>query len=598
MKHLKWLPALLVGASLMPFAHAADPAKVLRVAFAAPETGFDPGKVNDVYSIGVIENIFDPLLRYDYLARPLKLKPNTAAAMPEISADGKVYTIRIKPGIYFADDPVFKGKKRELTAADYAYSFKRYADPVVNSPVANMLTDWIAGLAEAGARASKTGKFDYDAPISGLQVLDRYTLRLTLVKPNYIFLYTLAAKQFGAVAREAIEAYHKDTLSHPVGTGPFMLKEWKQGSKIVLVANPSYRRPVFDGEPTADPEDQKIAHDLAGKRLPLVDRVEIRVIEEDQPRWLSFLNKQLDIVGVPKAAMKTALHVSDNDPFQTTLNPVLAKRGLRLSHVLNLDVTYAFFNMQDPVVGGYTKDKIALRRAIAMAYPLKQEVLPLIYGNQAIPMQGVVSTGMAGSSPNFQGQVKYDPATGNALLDQFGYKIGADGYRTLPSGKPLVIEQATQASASDKQFNQIWQKTFDDLHIRVKFKVAKWNENLKSAYAHKLQMWSLGGSAAMPDGDDSMIELWSQSIPSGSNLSAFSRPAFDRAFEASRMIPPGPEREAKFETMNRVVAAYQPYVLGVTRFTNSLSQGYVKGYKPHPISTVGGFWRFVDIAKH
>ncbi|MBM2886726.1 ABC transporter substrate-binding protein [Chromobacterium phragmitis] len=598
MKHLKWLPMLLVGASLMPFAHGADPAKVLRIALPAPETGFDPGKVNDVYSIGVVENIFDPLLRYDYLARPLKLKPNTTVGMPEVSADGKVYTIKIQPGIYFADDPVFKGKKRELTAADYAYSFKRYADPVVNSPVSNMLTDWVDGLADAGRRASKTGKFDYDAPISGIQVLDRYTLRLTLVKTNYIFLYTLAAKQFGAVAREVIEAYGKDTMSHPVGTGPFRLKEWKPGNKIVLVANPSYRRPVFDGEPTADPEDQKIAKDLAGKRLPLVDQVEIKVIEEDQPRWLSFLNKQLDITGVPKAAMKTALHVNNNDPFQTTLNPALAKRGIRLSHVLNLDITYAYFNMKDPVIGGYSKDKVALRRAIAMAYPLRQEVLPLLYGNQAVPMQGVVATGMAGFSPNFQGQVKYDPATANALLDQFGYKIGPDGYRTLPDGKPLVIEQATQASATDKQFNQIWQKTFDSLRIRVKFKVAKWNENLKSAYAYKLQMWSLGGSASMPDGDDSMIELWSKSIGSGGNLSAFSLPEFDHAFEASRKLPLGPEREAEFEKMNRVVAAYQPYVLGVTRFTNSLSHGYVLGFKPHPISTIGGFWRYVDIAKH
>ncbi|AVG17573.1 MULTISPECIES: ABC transporter substrate-binding protein [Chromobacteriaceae] len=595
MTHLKWLPMLMLGGSLALSAHAADPNKVLRISFPVPETGFDPGKVNDVYSIGVIENIFEPLLKYDYLARPLKMKPNTAAAMPEVSADGRVYTIRIQPGIYFADDPVFKGKKRELTAEDYAYSFKRFADPVVNSPVSNMMTDWVLGLAEAGKRASKTGKFDYASPIPGIQVLDRYTLRLTLTKTNFIFLYTLAAKQFGAVAREAIEAYSKDTMSHPVGTGPFMLSEWKQGSKIVLLANPGYRKVAFDGEPGSDPRDQEIAREMAGKTLPVVGRVEIRVIEEDQPRWLSFLNKQLDVVAVPKAAMKTALHVTDNDPFQTTLNPVLAKRGIKLSHVLNLDVTYAYFNMLDPVVGGYGKDKIALRRAIALAYPLKQEVVPLLYGNQAVPMQGAVSTGMAGSSPGFRGEVKYDPALGNALLDQFGYKIGPDGYRTLPNGKPLQITQATQASALDKQFNQIWQKTFDSLKIRVNFKVAKWNENLKSAYGHKLQMWSLGGSASMPDGDDTMVELWTDSIASGSNLSAFSRPKFDQLFEASRLLPNGPEREAKFEQMNRVVAAYQPYVLGVTRFTNSLSQGYVLGYKPHPIYTVGGFWRYVDV---
>ncbi|SUX55492.1 ABC transporter substrate-binding protein [Chromobacterium vaccinii] len=596
MTHLKWLPMLMLGGSLPLSAHAADPNKVLRVSIPAPETGFDPGKVNDVYSIGVIENIFEPLLKYDYLARPLKIKPNTAAALPEVSADGRVYTIRIQPGIYFADDPAFKGKKRELTAADYAYSFRRYADPVVNSPVSNMMTDWILGLEEAGKRASKAGKFDYQAPIPGIQVLDRYTLKLTLNKPNFIFNYTLAAKQFGAVAREVIEAYGKDTMSHPVGTGPFMLQEWKQGNKIVLVANPNYRKMVFDGEPGDNPEDQKIAKALAGKALPVVGRVEIRVIEEEQPRWLSFLNRQLDWVILPKSAVKTALHTDGEG--NTTLNPALIKRGIQNSHTQAMDVTYAYFNMQDPVVGGYSKDKIALRRAIALAYPVKKEVVPLLYANQAIPMKGFVTQGVPGSSPGFNGQPAYDPALGNALLDGFGYKIGADGYRTLPNGKPLLITQATQASALDKQFNQVWQKTFDSLHIRVQFKVAKWNENLKSAYAHKLQMWSLGGTASMPDGDDSMVELWSKSIESGGNLVAFNRPAFDRAFEESRLLPNGPEREAKFEQMNRIVAAYQPVILGVTRMYNELTQPYVIGFKRHPIYSIGGFWRYVDVNRH
>ncbi|QND84920.1 Nickel/peptides/opines ABC transporter substrate-binding protein [Chromobacterium vaccinii] len=593
MTHLKWLPMLMLGGSLALSAHAADPNKVLRISFPVPETGFDPGKVNDVYSIGVIENIFEPLLKYDYLARPLKIKPNTAAALPEISADGRVYTIRIQPGIYFADDPVFKGKKRELTAADYAYSFRRYADPVVNSPVSNMMTDWILGLEEAGKRASKAGKFDYQAPIPGIQVLDRYTLKLTLNKPNFIFNYTLAAKQFGAVAREVIEAYGKDTMSHPVGTGPFMLQEWKQGNKIVLVANPNYRKVVFDGEPGDNPEDQKIAKALAGKTLPVVGRVEIRVIEEEQPRWLSFLNRQLDWVILPKSAVKTALHTDGEG--NTTLNPALIKRGIQNSHTQAMDVTYAYFNMQDPVVGGYSKAKVALRRAIALAYPVKKEVVPLLYANQAIPMKGFVTQGVPGSSPGFNGQPAYDPALGNALLDGFGYKIGADGYRTLPNGKPLLITQATQASALDKQFNQVWQKTFDSLHIRVQFKVAKWNENLKSAYAHKLQMWSLGGTASMPDGDDSMVELWSKSIESGGNLVAFNRPEFDRAFEESRLLPSGPEREAKFEQMNRIVAAYQPVILGVTRMYNELTQSYVVGFKRHPIYSIGGFWRYVDV---
>src|SRR5688500_15413271 len=98
---------------------AADPSKILRITFPASETGFDPVKISDYYSGTVIEGIFDPLLTYDYLARPAKLVPNTAVSLPEVADQGRKYTIRLKPGIFFADDPAFKGTKRELTALDY-----------------------------------------------------------------------------------------------------------------------------------------------------------------------------------------------------------------------------------------------------------------------------------------------------------------------------------------------------------------------------------------------------------------------------------------------------------------------------------------------
>src|SRR5512134_509102 len=112
----------------------ADPAKVLRVTFPIAETGFDPQATSDLYSGHVQRAIFEPLYSYDYLARPYRLVPNTAAAMPEISPDGRVWTIRVKPGIRFADDPAFKGAPRELTAHDYVYAWKRLLDPRVRSP--------------------------------------------------------------------------------------------------------------------------------------------------------------------------------------------------------------------------------------------------------------------------------------------------------------------------------------------------------------------------------------------------------------------------------------------------------------------------------
>ena len=150
--------------------------------------------------------------------------PNAAAAMPEITDGGRTWTIRVRPGIYFADDPAFKGKKRELTAADYVYSWKRLIDPKMRAPFAWYIQGKIVGadaVVEAGA---KSGKFDYDAAIEGLRAIDRYTIRMQLKEPDYIMLGYLTTSPMAAVAREVVEAYGDASgwiQANPVGTGPY-----------------------------------------------------------------------------------------------------------------------------------------------------------------------------------------------------------------------------------------------------------------------------------------------------------------------------------------------------------------------------------------
>src|SRR5712671_6931292 len=115
---------------------AADMKKVIHHVFPVAETGFDPAAAHDLYSGSIEQAMFETLLTYDYLARPAKLVPLTAEAMPTVSDNGKTYTFKIRKGIYFAPDPAFKGKRRELTAEDYAYSIKRFFDPRNRSPYA------------------------------------------------------------------------------------------------------------------------------------------------------------------------------------------------------------------------------------------------------------------------------------------------------------------------------------------------------------------------------------------------------------------------------------------------------------------------------
>ncbi len=274
----------------------------------------------------------------------------------------------------------------------------------------------------------------------GLEVVDRYTLRIRLKQPDYTFAYILAMPATAAVAREVVQAYGNDLGAHPVGTGPYLLKEYQRSNHIVLEANPGFRKVVFDEPMPANPADAAVARALRGKTLPLIGRIEISVIEEGQPRWLAFLKGDLDYLQ-PFPLDFVAELLDDGK-----LKPALAAKGIRHELLLRPNTWWAYFNMQDPVVGGYTPDKIALRRAIGMGFNTDEFIRVLFYG-RAIPAQGPIPPDIAGYDPTQRTQAQvYDPAAARALLDQFGYKDrDGDGYRELPDGKPLVIEQLVDA---------------------------------------------------------------------------------------------------------------------------------------------------------
>ncbi len=437
---------------------AADMNKVVRHVFPVAEEGFDPAAAHDLYSAGIEHVIFETLLTYDYMARPSKIVPLTAEALPQISDDAMTYTFRLRKGIHFTPDPAFKGQPRELVAEDYVYSLKRLMDPKIRSPWTWLLDGKIVGLDEAAATAKQTGKFDYDAKIKGLEVVDRYTLRIHLKQPDYNLSYVLAHMPAGAMAREVVEMYADAggrVMSNPVGTGPYKLAKWIRSSKIFLEANPDYRGFVWDFQPGTDPEDARLVAEMKGKKMPQVGRIEVSIMEEDQSRLLGFQKGELDLMNLEGPLAPKVLNGG-------TLTPEMQQLGVKLSRFVDPEITYHYWNLMDPVVGGLSKEKIALRRAMAMAYDVNEEIR-IVRNGQAVETMYPIPPGVVGHDPGYRGIIKYDPAEANALLDKFGYQKGKDGWRTLPDGKPLIIRYASRPDSLGRQQDEMWKKALDSI---------------------------------------------------------------------------------------------------------------------------------------
>ena len=565
--------------------------KVLRYAFPVAETGFDPARIVDLYSRTVTAHIFENLYNYDHLARPARIRPVVAEGMPQHSDDFRVWTVRVKPGIYFSDDPAFKGKPRELVAADFIYSYKRIADPANKSPtVSGLLEEGIVGLAALRNKALKDNTpLDYDSAIEGMCALDRYTLRFTLERPRPRFFAGLLTSHdvHGAVAREVVEAYGEAIAEHPVGTGPFRLVQWRRSSLIVLERNPTYREVFYDAWPAADDvEGQALLVRFKGRRLPMVDRVEVSIIEESQPRWLAFLGGQLDHISVP-------LEFSNQAAPGGKLAPSLARKRVQLRRIVNADSAFTYFNMEDPVVGGYAPERVALRRAIALAMNVPREIA-VVRRSQAIAAQSPLLPHGSGYDPAFKSEMgDYDPPRAKALLDVFGYlDRDGDGWREQPDGQPLSLEFATQSDSLSRTFDELLQKSMQAIGIRVHFAVGQWPEQLKQARAGKLMLWQLGGTADGLDGLGSLARFSSAQIGS-QNLARFKLDAFDRLYEQLQVIEDGPEREALFRQAKLLAAAYMPYKFQVHRISNDLSQPWLIGHR-RPIAW-DDWWQMVDI---
>ena len=566
--------------------HATDMNKTVRVAFQVDVTGFDPAATSDLYSGHVNNAIFGNLWEYDYYVRPVRFRPFLAESMPEISADGLTWIVRLRKGLFFSNDPVFKGKKREATAADLIYSWKRMLDPKIISPKAWEISGKLLGAEALVDEAKASGKFDYDKPIEGLKAVDRYTVQMKLVKPAYTTVDLMQQYNWIPVAREVIEAYRDPggrAMANPVGVGPYMMKQWNKGSKIVLTRNPNFNIGTFPTEGEAS--DAETLAKYKGQSLPIIGNVEISIIEEANPRLLSFKSGALDYEFVGADLIGNVVN-------NGKLVPEYSDKGVRHQRAQEPSIAYDYFNLLDPTVGGYTTEKIALRRAIIMSFPTDQ-MIKTVWRNQATPANQIIPATQSGHDPKKPSVSSFDVELANALLDRFGYKDkDGDGWRDMPDGAPLIVTRSSTPRAQDREKDELWKKAFDSIKVKLQFNNQKWPDLIKQARAKQLQFWDLGWISDGLDGDSFVGLLYSKNSGQ-SNFANFNVKQYDELYEKAQTLPLGAQRWALYRTMNEIATVNSAWYPGVFRYQNVLMQPWLLNYKRNPYRQ--HFWHLMDI---
>jgi ABC-type transport system substrate-binding protein len=568
----------LLALALCCGAAATDATKILRVASPDIDT-LDPQQFSDDPSFRVVMALYEPLYEWDYLATPPKLSPLTAAGPIAISDDGKTWTVRLKSGIFFIDDPAFKGKPRELVAEDYVYSYKRWLDPNLRRGGAPVTADLIVGARAVVDAARTSGKFDYDRPIEGLRAIDRYTLQLKLNEPNYPIIRDVLGF-VGAAAREVVEAAGGDIRTRAVGTGPFRLREWKRGSRIVLDANPAYRPIRFPQ--SSNPADAALVHSMQGKTLPQIKTVEVNIIDEDLPRVLQFEQGGLDYIIVRGEVANRLL-------ADGTLKPEYARRGITRRVYPEPFLFSFYFNVGDPIVGGMTAERIALRRAIA--YGLDVDTLvKVVYAGQARPANQIVPPGVGGHDATFAPKPLYDPGTARALLDRFGYARGADGYRSRPDGKPLTVTLTLRSGPVSREIETLTKRDMDTIGVRMDFRLTPFQDAIKELEKGQFQMY-FGGFGGSPSGYPELLQLYSKQ-PQRVNVSQFRLDEYDQAADKFLRSASDAEQVAAARRMTELARTYMPELPTIFRLENNFAQPWLLGFNSPVFSS---YWKYLDI---
>jgi ABC-type transport system substrate-binding protein len=577
----------LGGCGEPPATNNGVPAKTYKHAMDGAPGSFDPAQAASIYANFIVVNLYDTLYRYKYLARPYQLKPNLAAAMPEVSEDGLQVTIRIKEGVYFNDDPAFEGAVgREVKAQDFVYSIKRHFDPNTRAQGAWLWQNRIEGLDLWKAKGS-----NYDAKVAGLHAVDDYTLQITLTQPFPQLVHTFTQGYAAVVPREAVEKYGQMFSSHPVGSGPFMLSS-RDSSRAVLARNPNFRQEPFDlvdeGLDDATLIDPRM-HELQGRIPPFIDQLIIEFITEGAARWNTFRAGEVHYIKVPVSQFDSVL--SQRKPV--TLRPPYD--GLyHFDASQESGFIYTNFNMDDERIGFHpdpeqNRRNRALRCAMVKAFDWEKQNEIFFYDIGRV-FPGIIPPSVPEYDPEAgAGYNRRDLTAARALLQENGWDEN-----TLPTLEYGFPNSVTERQVFEQFRNFMMDAGYPASKIRpVVF--ATYGDYQRAYSQRKLTLVNSSWTMDYPDVENIMALYYGPNASPGSNSSNYDNPDYNRLYEASAALDVSPERTRNYREMNQLLMDDCVSITGVSRTLLFLwdKQAIMKPDR----SFLGGyFMRFVDIA--
>jgi len=531
--------------------------------------GFDPVYAANVSTAKEVAKVYEGLLEYHYLKRPYVLQGNLAEGLPTVSEDGLTYTFKIKKGVMFHDDPAFlNGKGRELVASDFVYSIMRIADKKLGSSGWWLFDDRIEGLNEW----RENGNSDYSLPVSGLKAIDSHTLQFKLTKVYPQFLYALAMCYSYAIPKEAVAKYGKDFPMHAVGTGPFILKEYVVKSKFRYIKNPNYREKYFPTE--GAPRYSEFVKNYAGKKLPLVDEIDVRVILENQTQWLNFSAGKIDYLDIPKDNF-------DSSIIGNKLSEDLKKKGVHLEVAPSLSTYYVAFNQSHEVL-----QNVHLRRAISLAIDI-DEFNKLFYNGTGLSAQSIIPPGLSGYKKDFKNPWK------GKNIEKAKEQLALAGY---PNGKGLPrITLDTMNKTHHRQQAEYFKKELAAAGIKIETISSTFPEFKRRIQNREVMLLTYGWIGDYPDAENFFQLLYGPNKPPGTNYAGYNDEEFNKLYKTSTVMAPSEKRKELYEKMNLMVADTVPWVYLIHLQEYFLFHDHLKNFLKSDF--IYGFEQYLDVVK-